>query len=559
MILAGFYVIATVSPGRAGWVGLILGVICCTFLVGLGLSPLVRPFRTEIDFRRRRAWFRQRTALLFHRHSEMSLDDADSVVLRFQPEKDKDYGRFFVLLGGVQGSDLPLYWSTSLSEARQAARHVGVACGLPLCDLTGGTATILDPDEVTKGYVDRLTAQGRVAELPPQIEGSGIRCQAQPDALQLTVPPPGLPSGLWWRAVWIAVPTGAAVVALLFWKGLTSRDHGLWDWRLLAAAGAVAAVVTVFQVFGRERRSRLRGYGLRVTRRGLDFEPFGPGSPKPFAIEAERLADLRLVRSDRARGIPGGGQDTPEFALMITTFGDSLVFGHGLTTIDLRWLKQAIDFGLTGRLAPEVTPHELRWQIQQAEAADSVATLRLAPRRLGLSWSAVGVLCLVAGVLTAVGYVRMLQSPPAESDPALRPLYEEMQSRIGVEVPPMQQKLLAAMTHGDEAAIRALCLESIKGGFVGWSEDRCRRAADHTVADCRDFMAAVDPATLVAIEPEPGSADTAMSSRDDLMVFSGWKATFGFRATGLDGRRHEVTFEAYGCGEWQIAASHRSP
>ena len=233
-------------------------------------------------------------------------------------------------------------WEYGIGEQALAeGLHLSRWLRLPLVEAIFGKEHTVG--QTNGGYIE-LLSQTALHHLPARPAAARAQCEVG-QKLVIILPRPRLAAR---RILWLVVfPLAMAGLGVLY--ALEINRH-LKDWVVWAAVlgGGVALAICLWTLWQALRRR----VTLTVVSQGMTYQVQCGSTFKATQIETAALRDITVVRN-------GGPVDTAALwlgrqAVCILSEDKSLAFGLGLAREELLWIKQAIDWVLSGRPMKDV-------------------------------------------------------------------------------------------------------------------------------------------------------------------------------------------------------------
>jgi hypothetical protein len=213
--------------------------------------------------------------------------------------KDRYYRVFVLVLTDPHGAQAPVSETTSLDQARAAARQVVEFLGIPLTDRTIGEPVRAGADSLSQALATTPYVFRECLDPPPDTRVAIERC---PDGVTLTIPPAGIwygskgmfPFGLIWSLI-------IGIFAGTFFLSGKPIEHNAW----VAYVGiTVFALIGIAMLMQSIQMGRRRAVFAVVGDRLLVMQS-GPFSKKRWEWSRSNLHDVRTGPSNMAmNGVP---------------------------------------------------------------------------------------------------------------------------------------------------------------------------------------------------------------------------------------------------------------
>jgi len=315
------------EPKENAWVGYLVGSIFG--IVGAGFVF----GRSEISFDPvARRWCRWWGMLGLKRKKEGSLDELTEVEItrEVRHSKNSTYTVFPVRVKGAGDLRLTVEEPREFDKARRLGEKLGKGIDIPLVDSSGGTQTIVKPEDMDDSIKQRVR-EGQI-ELE-QISEPAVKVskyEVDGTTVRFSMPAGGLTDIIGGIAVSVVIP--AFVGAVFIYPML--RDESTHE-EMYIVAGIVGFFFVVIPILAGIRMILKAVYG----REGIEVSPQGIkwwSSLGPFTKKKEISADK--VEEVKVRSLESSG------GTEVTVLSDDITIGFGknLPDDEKRWIASVV-------------------------------------------------------------------------------------------------------------------------------------------------------------------------------------------------------------------------
>jgi hypothetical protein len=315
------------EPKENAWVGYLVG----TILGAIGMGFVFG--RSEISFDpAARRWHRWWGMLGFKKKKEGSLDDLTEVEItrEVRHNKNSSYTVYPVRVKGAGDLKLTIEEPREFDKARRLGEKLGKGIGIPLADSSGGTQTIVKPEDMDDNIKQKIREGQIELEQVPEPSVKASKYEVDGTTVRFSMPTGGLMDIIGGIIAMVVIP---AFVGGIFLLPLLKDDSPAEEkWIIAAVIGAIFILGPILgglrmilkSIYGRE--------GIEVSPQGIKWwSTFGPFTKKK-EIPAEEVEEVKI------RSIDSGG------TMEITVLSDNVTisFGKNLSDNEKRWIASVV-------------------------------------------------------------------------------------------------------------------------------------------------------------------------------------------------------------------------
>jgi len=315
------------EPKENAWVGYLVGSILGAIGMGFVFG------RSEISFDPiARRWCQWWGMLGIKKKKQGSLDDFTEVEItrEVRHNKNSTYTVFPVRVKGAGDLRLTVEEPRDFVKARRLGEKLGKGIGIPLADSSGGTQTIVKPEDMDDNIKQKIREGQIELEQVPEPSVKVSKYEVDGTTVRFSMPTGGLMDIIGGVIAMVVIP---AFVGGVFLLPLLKDDSPAEEkWIIGGVIGVVFVLGPVLagvrmilkSIYGRE--------GVEVSPQGIRWwSSFGPFTKKK-EIPADKVEEVKIRSMESGSGVE------------ITVLSDDVTisFGRNLSDNEKRWIASVV-------------------------------------------------------------------------------------------------------------------------------------------------------------------------------------------------------------------------